>query len=106
MKFKSRHRSKNLRNLLICVGLLPVFFFISGCCPCEVEDTGKVLLIVKQVDNANPNLYNPEGEKNTADSTIDPQSAGFAALEQVGQGEENVPIVFTISGGSTPSRPM
>jgi hypothetical protein len=63
MKFKSRYRSKNLRNLVICVCLLPVFVFVSGCCTCKVEDPGKVLLIVKQADNANPNLYNPEGAK-------------------------------------------
>jgi len=46
---------------------------------------------------------NPEGQKNTASSTLNPQGAGFSALEQVGQGEENVPINFTISGGPAPS---
>jgi len=45
---------------------------------------------------------NPEGQKNTANSTLNPQGAGFSALEQVGQGEENVPINFTLSGGGAP----
>jgi hypothetical protein len=42
---------------------------------------------------------NPEGQKNTAASTLDPQSAGFQSLDQIGQGDENVPVAFTLSGG-------
>jgi peptidoglycan hydrolase-like protein with peptidoglycan-binding domain len=42
---------------------------------------------------------NPKTEKNTAAATIDPASAGFRSLEQAGQGDENVPMVFTLSGG-------
>ena len=42
---------------------------------------------------------NPEGEKNTAKSTVTPQSAGFKGLSQIAQGDENVPVDFTISGG-------
>lgn len=42
---------------------------------------------------------NPIGKKNTVTATLDPQSAGFQSLEQIGQGDENVPIAFTISGG-------
>jgi len=42
---------------------------------------------------------NPVGEKNIASARIDPQSAGFESLEQIGQGDENVPITFTLSGG-------
>lgn len=61
MKFKSRNRSNILRNLLICVGLLPVFVFVTGCCMCKVKDSGKVLLIVKQADELNPDKYTPEG---------------------------------------------
>ncbi len=42
---------------------------------------------------------NPEGEKNTVKSTLTPQSAGFKAVAQIAQGEENVPAEFTLSGG-------
>ncbi len=42
---------------------------------------------------------NPVGEKNTATAEINPASAGFDSLEQIGQGEENVPVAFTLSGG-------
>jgi hypothetical protein len=42
---------------------------------------------------------NPEGEKNTVKSTLTPQNAGFKAIGQIAQGEENVPVEFTISGG-------
>ena len=48
---------------------------------------------------------NPDGEKNTASATIDPQSGGFQSLEQIGQGEENVPVAFTISGGGAQPGP-
>jgi peptidoglycan hydrolase-like protein with peptidoglycan-binding domain len=40
---------------------------------------------------------NPVGEKNTATSNADSQ---FHTLEQIGQGEENVPVTFTLSGGT------
>ena len=43
---------------------------------------------------------NPEQARNTTESTIDPQTAGFRALDQIGQGEDNVPVAFTISGGA------
>lgn len=42
---------------------------------------------------------NPIGGKNEAKATLDPQSAGFKSLEQIGQGDENVPVAFTLSGG-------
>jgi hypothetical protein len=42
---------------------------------------------------------NPVQEKNTAKGTLIPQSAGFESLAQPGQGDENVPFTFTISGG-------
>lgn len=42
---------------------------------------------------------NPVGAKNTAVGTLTPESAGFASLEQSGQGDENVPFTFTLSGG-------
>jgi len=42
---------------------------------------------------------NPEGEKNTAKAPAEPQSAGFRTVAQIGQDDENVPVVFTISGG-------
>lgn len=42
---------------------------------------------------------NPEAEKNTAKASAEPQSAGFRTIAQIGQNDENVPVVFTISGG-------
>jgi peptidoglycan hydrolase-like protein with peptidoglycan-binding domain len=42
---------------------------------------------------------NPFGQKNTASAKLDPQNSGFESLEQSGQGDENVPITFTLSGG-------
>jgi peptidoglycan hydrolase-like protein with peptidoglycan-binding domain len=48
---------------------------------------------------------NPSGAKNTATSTLDPATAGFRSLDQIGQGEENVPVTFTLfdQGGSGPA---
>jgi peptidoglycan hydrolase-like protein with peptidoglycan-binding domain len=42
---------------------------------------------------------NPEEAKNSTNMSLVPQDAGFKTLDQIGQGEENVPVVFTISGG-------
>jgi hypothetical protein len=42
---------------------------------------------------------NAEKARNTAKGTIEPQTAGFRSLEQIGQGDENVPVSFIISGG-------
>jgi peptidoglycan hydrolase-like protein with peptidoglycan-binding domain len=42
---------------------------------------------------------NPEGKKNTTDTKIEPSNIGLRVLDQIGQGEENVPVTFTISGG-------
>ncbi len=43
---------------------------------------------------------NPQGVQNTALANLDPQNAGFASLFQIGQGDENVPVTFTLSGGA------
>jgi peptidoglycan hydrolase-like protein with peptidoglycan-binding domain len=48
---------------------------------------------------------NAEKAKNTAKATITPQTGGFRSLEQIGQGDENVPVVFTISGATGPTPP-
>lgn len=40
---------------------------------------------------------NPEGEKNTSEADVTPPTA-FKSIDQIGQGDENVPVVFTISG--------
>jgi peptidoglycan hydrolase-like protein with peptidoglycan-binding domain len=48
---------------------------------------------------------NPEGDKNTAKAPAEPQSAGFRTVAQIGQDDENVPVVFTISGGGTAPGP-
>jgi len=45
---------------------------------------------------------NPEGSKNTSSATLTPQSAGFSSQDVIGQGEENVPVSFTLSGGPAP----
>jgi peptidoglycan hydrolase-like protein with peptidoglycan-binding domain len=47
---------------------------------------------------------NPEGEKNTSTADFIPQpgatpETAFAITDQIGQGDENVPAQFTISGG-------
>jgi hypothetical protein len=42
---------------------------------------------------------NPVGEKNTAEATISPSIAGFSSLEQIGEGDAHVPVVFTLSAG-------
>src|SRR5262249_59866807 len=42
---------------------------------------------------------NAVGQKNTARANVDPQTAGFQSLAQIGQGDENVPVTFTISSG-------
>jgi hypothetical protein len=49
---------------------------------------------------------NPVGDKNTAKATAEPQTAGFRAVAQIGEGDENVPAVFTISGGSGGQTPV
>src|SRR6185436_16185698 len=43
--------------------------------------------------------HNPKAEKNTAQGKVDPQTAGFKSISKPGEGDENVPFVFTISGG-------
>lgn len=50
---------------------------------------------------------NPEEEKNTTTSKLSGDGAAeFRELDQIGQGDENVPTVFTISGaGETPVTP-
>jgi peptidoglycan hydrolase-like protein with peptidoglycan-binding domain len=48
---------------------------------------------------------NPEADKNTAKAPAEPQSAGFRTLAQIGQDDENVPVVFTISGGAAAPGP-
>jgi hypothetical protein len=42
---------------------------------------------------------NPEQSKNSAVAQFNPPNSGFTSLNQIGQGEENVPASFTISGG-------
>jgi hypothetical protein len=44
---------------------------------------------------------NPLGEKNTVDATITPANSGFKSLEQIGQGDVHVPVVFTLSTGAS-----
>ncbi len=42
---------------------------------------------------------NPVGEKNAATATATSTTAVYHSLEQIGQGEENVPVTFTLTGG-------
>ncbi len=47
------------------------------------------------------------GQKNEVAGEVNPQTAGFQSLEQIGQGDENVPVNFTISGGiDVPAPPV
>jgi peptidoglycan hydrolase-like protein with peptidoglycan-binding domain len=50
---------------------------------------------------------NPVGQKNQADASLEPQGAGAGlnSLAQAGQGDENVPFAFTLSGASEPPPP-
>jgi hypothetical protein len=49
--------------------------------------------------------HNPKAEKNTADGKVTPQTAGFKSISKEGEGDENVPFVFTISGGGGENPP-
>lgn len=49
---------------------------------------------------------NPEGAKNNSVGTLTPQTAGFRSQDVIGQGEENVPVSFTISGGPAAPGPV
>jgi hypothetical protein len=49
---------------------------------------------------------NVVGDKNTAKAPAEPQSAGFRTLAQIGEGDENVPVAFTISGGGAAPAPQ
>lgn len=75
----------------------------------DAKDEGCKGFLLWQVGSPNVSWRvewdNPEGSKNTASATFNPTSAGFTSLNQIGQGEENVPTSFTISGdggGTTP----
>ena len=46
---------------------------------------------------------NPEQQKNTSGASLTPQTAGFSSQDIIGQGEDNVPVSFALSGG--PSGP-
>ena len=54
---------------------------------------------------------NPEQQKNTSSASLTPQTAGFSSQDIIGQGEDNVPVSFTLSGApaaaaaTTPSTP-
>ena len=42
---------------------------------------------------------NPEQQKNTSGASLTPQTAGFSTQDIIGQGEDNVPVSFALSGG-------
>ena len=48
---------------------------------------------------------NPKGSKNLTAGFLKPDNSGFHSLEQIDQGDENVPVTFTLSGsgGAGPS---
>jgi peptidoglycan hydrolase-like protein with peptidoglycan-binding domain len=50
---------------------------------------------------------NPEGSQNTITHKLDPDGKGFRSVDQIGQGEENVPVSFTLlgDGGDQPPVP-
>jgi len=43
---------------------------------------------------------NPEQQKNTSSASLTPQTAGFSSQDIIGQGEDNVPVSFALSGGA------
>ncbi len=45
---------------------------------------------------------NPIGSKNDATTSVDPQGLGFSARREIGNGDENVPFSFTLSGAAQP----
>ena len=45
---------------------------------------------------------NPPGEKNTVDGTLDPASAGFKSDATTADGDDDVAMTFTVSGGAQP----
>jgi hypothetical protein len=45
---------------------------------------------------------NPPGDKNTTDATVDPATAGFKSDATSADGDTNVAMSFTISGGNLP----
>ena len=67
----------------------------QGCKGFVVWEVGTPVAAVWRVE-----WDNPEGAKNTSSATLTPQSAGFASQDEIGQGEENVPVSFTLSGGA------
>ncbi len=73
----------------------------AGCKGSVTWDVGSPATAVWRVE-----WDNPVGEKNTAQATIDPTTGGFQSLEQIGQGDENVPVTFTISGGGQGPAPV
>jgi len=48
---------------------------------------------------------NPEGAKNSSTATLTPQIAGFRSQDVVGQGDENVPVSFRLSGEAVAPAP-
>ena len=44
---------------------------------------------------------NQKGAKNLSASFLNPDGGGFHSLDQIDQGDENVPVTFTLSGGGT-----
>lgn len=49
---------------------------------------------------------NPEQARNTTEAKLEPPVPGLRSLDQIGQGEENVPVVFTLSGDAAPVPPV
>jgi peptidoglycan hydrolase-like protein with peptidoglycan-binding domain len=49
---------------------------------------------------------NPEGAKNNSTATLTPQIAGFRSQDIVGQGDENVPVSFRLSGAPVAPTPQ
>jgi len=66
----------------------------QGCQGFLVYDIGSPKVATWRID-----WDNPEQAKNTTETTVTPDGSGFRALDQIGQGEDNVPVVFTLKGG-------
>lgn len=68
-----------------------------GCKGFAVWEVGSPMIATWRIE-----WDNPEGEKNTTNATVTPQTSGLRSTDQTGQGDENVPVAFTLSGGAAP----
>ena len=69
----------------------------QGCKGFIVWEVGSPVAATWRVD-----WDNPENAKNNSTAVLSPAGTGFKSQDVIGQGEDNVPVSFTISGGGAP----